>query len=116
MEATMQGRIGQQRVWVAAGPATLEGALAVPPRAQGMVVFAHGSGSSRLSPRNQFVAAQLHSASLATLLFDLLTPGEEASDVQTRQLRFDIGLLAERLVGVTDWLTQQPAVNQLPIG
>jgi dienelactone hydrolase len=80
------------------------------------VVFAHGSGSSRLSPRNRFVAAQLRSAGLATLLFDLLTPAEEAIDVQTRQLRFDIGLLAERLIDATDWLTQQPAVNQLPIG
>lgn len=79
------------------------------------MVFAHGSGSHP-SPRNRFVAAQLRSAGLATLLFDLLTPAEEAIDVQTRQLRFDIGLLAERLIGATDWLTQQPAVNQLPIG
>jgi dienelactone hydrolase len=116
MEATVQGRTEEQRVWVAAGPATLEGTLSVPPRPQGIVVFAHGSGSSRLSPRNRFVAAQLRSAGLATLLFDLLTPAEEAIDVQTRQLRFDIGLLAERLIGATDWLTQQPGVNQLPIG
>jgi dienelactone hydrolase len=116
MNGAAQDRTDEQLVWVAAGPATLEGALGVPLGAYGIVAFAHGSGSSRLSPRNRFVAAQLRAAGLATLLFDLLTPAEEAIDVQTRQLRFDIGLLAERLVCATGWLSQQPAVGRLRIG
>jgi dienelactone hydrolase len=116
MSSTAQDQLGERLVWVAAGPVMLEGVLCVPQGAQGIVAFAHGSGSSRLSPRNRFVARQLRAAGLATLLFDLLIPAEEAIDEQTRQLRFDIGLLAERLVGATDWLTQQPAVGQLRIG
>jgi dienelactone hydrolase len=116
MKGTAQDQTGERPVWVAAGPVTLEGTLGVPLGAQGIVVFAHGSGSSRHSPRNRFVAAELRAAGLATLLFDLLTAAEEAIDVRTRQLRFDIGLLAERLVGATDWLIAQPAVGQLRIG
>jgi pimeloyl-ACP methyl ester carboxylesterase len=88
---------------------TLEGALAVPPGANGVVVFAHGSGSSRHSPRNQFVARVIRESGDGTLLFDLLTAEEEIEDNVTRGLRFDIGLLARRLV-------EQPAARDLGIG
>jgi pimeloyl-ACP methyl ester carboxylesterase len=98
------------------GPVILEGDLAFPPDARGVVLFAHGSGSSRHSPRNRFVAERLHDARLATLLFDLLTEEEEAIDRRTAHLRFDIGLLTERLVGATDWLIQQPEAADLPVG
>jgi dienelactone hydrolase len=81
-----------------------------------VVLFAHGSGSSRHSPRNRHVARLLNEAQLATLLIDLLTPDEEAVDLRTAHLRFDIGLLAERLVGAADWLTQHPDTRELPIG
>jgi putative phosphoribosyl transferase len=108
---------GDERlVRIAAGRATLEGDLNIPQGARGIVLFAHGSGSSRHSPRNRHVAQQLNEASLATLLVDLLTEKEEAIDLRTAQLRFDIGLLAERLVGVTDWLLQQPDTRELQIG
>jgi dienelactone hydrolase len=80
------------------------------------VLFAHGSGSSRHSPRNRYVAGVLRAAGLATLLMDLLTPEEEAEDRHTARLRFDIGLLAERLVGATDWLAQQPQTAGWPVG
>jgi pimeloyl-ACP methyl ester carboxylesterase len=80
------------------------------------VLFAHGSGSSRHSPRNRYVARLLNEAKLATLLLDLLTAEEEAIDLRTAHLRFDIGLLAERLIGATDWLTQHPDTRDLPIG
>lgn len=103
-------------VAIPAGNAQLVGQLTVPPLAQGIVVFAHGSGSSRLSPRNQYVAQFLQDAGLATLLFDLLTSAEEAIDSQTRQYRFDIALLAERLTGVTDWLEQEPTTAPLALG
>ena len=86
----------------------LEGILSVPENAKGLVVFVHGSGSSRHSPRNQYVAQTLQEGGLATLLFDLLTPSEEEIDLQTRHLRFDIDLLARRTVGVLEWLAQQP--------
>ena len=106
----------ERLVRVAAGPVMLDGNLSVPEGARGIVLFAHGSGSSRLSPRNRHVAQLLNQAKLATLLVDLLTSEEEAVDRQTAQLRFDIGLLAERLVGVTDWLTHAPETRQLRIG
>ena len=106
----------ERQVRVAAGGVILEGGLAVPDGARGVVLFAHGSGSSRHSPRNRFVAGVLREGGLATLLVDLLTPEEEAVDVRTRQLRFDIGLLAERLVGAIDWLAQQSATRGLPVG
>jgi dienelactone hydrolase len=95
---------------------TLEGNLIRPARAAGVVLFAHGSGSSRHSPRNRFVAEQLQSAGFATLLIDLLTADEEAIDTQTRELRFDIGLLAERVVGAVDWLGREQGTAALPIG
>jgi len=94
----------------------LEGNLSLPEGARGIVLFAHGSGSSRHSPRNRYVAQILNEAKLATLLVDLLTPDEEAIDLRTAHLRFDIGLLAERLVGVTDWLTQYPDTRHLRVG
>jgi putative phosphoribosyl transferase len=108
---------GEERlVRVAAGAVTLEGNLSLPKGAGGIVLFAHGSGSSRHSPRNRYVAQLLNQAKLATLLVDLLTSDEEAIDMRTAQLRFDIGLLAERLVEVTDWLTQYPDTRHLRIG
>ena len=103
-------------VLVEAGPVTLEGDLVAPDGARGIVLFAHGSGSSRFSPRNRYVARMLQEAGLATLLIDLLTPDEEQVDLRTAQLRFDIGLLAERLVGATDWLAQQPDTRALAPG
>src|SRR5205085_2013484 len=112
MEANREARL----VRVTAGPVTLEGNLSLPRGARGIVLFAHGSGSSRLSPRNRYVAQLLNRASLATLLVDLLTAEEEVIDLRTAQLRFDIGLLAERLVGATDWLLQNPDTRQLQIG
>ena len=96
--------------------AQLDGALTLPEGAQGLVLFAHGSGSSRHSPRNQYVAEILQGAGLGTLLMDLLTRDEEAVDQFTRQFRFDIGLLADRLAGAIDWLEQHPEARELPIG
>ena len=96
--------------------AGLEGELALPDQARGLIIFAHGSGSSRLSPRNQYVARVLNDAGLGTLLLDLLTPEEEQTDVYTRQYRFDIPLLARRLVGATDWATADPRTAGLPLG
>ena len=86
----------------------LEGIVSIPEEAKGLVVFVHGSGSSRHSPRNQYVAQTLQEAGLATLLFDLFTPFEEESDLQSRYLRFDIDLLARRTAGVLEWLDLQP--------
>jgi dienelactone hydrolase len=103
-------------VHVQAGAVTLVGDLALPVDAKGVVLFAHGSGSSRHSPRNRFVASELRAAGLATLLIDLLTPDEEAIDARTAHLRFDIGLLAERLVAATDWLGDQAETRDLNVG
>jgi dienelactone hydrolase len=103
-------------VSVMAGSVTLEGNLGVPKGAKGVVLFAHGSGSSRHSPRNRYVAQVLREGGLATLLIDLLTVEEEAIDLQTRRLRFDIDLLATRLVGTTDWLLQNLSTRNLRIG
>jgi len=95
---------------------TLGGDLTIPEDAMGLVVFAHGSGSSRHSPRNQYVARALQQASLATLLMDLLTRDEEAMDRHSAHLRFNINLLAERLVHATDWLAGQPDLRDLRSG
>src|ERR671931_649683 len=89
----------------------LEGDLNIPKNAQGVVIFAHGSGSSRHSPRNRYVAQVLQNEGIATLLIDLLTEDEEEIDLQTRHLRFDIGLLAQRLIRATDWLTTKEEQN-----
>ena len=96
--------------------ATLEGALTLPEQPKGVVVFAHGSGSSRHSPRNQYVAEVLQHAGLGTLLMDLLTQDEEAIDQFTRQFRFDITLLSDRLTDANDWLEQQPETRGLGVG
>jgi dienelactone hydrolase len=106
----------EQTVRIAAGGVTLEGNLSVPDRPRGVVLFAHGSGSGRHSPRNRFVAERLHEAGLGTLLIDLLTEQEEVVDSRTAHLRFDIGLLADRLVGSIDWLAQDERMNRLPVG
>ena len=106
----------ERRVSVLAGGVTLEGDLGLLRDARGLVLFAHGSGSSRHSPRNRFVATVLREAGLATLLIDLLTPEEESEDLRTARLRFDIGLLAERLVGATDWLSRESETHRLPLG
>jgi dienelactone hydrolase len=103
-------------VHIPAGRATLAGNLNIPVNATALVLFAHGSGSSRHSPRNQFVARTLNDIGLATLLFDLLTPEEELVDMRTAELRFDIDLLAERLVHATTWAKQQQQTRDLRIG
>src|SRR3954447_6883406 len=103
-------------VRITTGPVTLDGDLAIPDGASGIVLFAHGSGSSRHSTRNRFVAETLHEGGLATLLFDLLTEREESEERFTRHLRFDIGLLAGRLIDAIDWLTQCPETSGLKVG
>jgi len=103
-------------VQIQAGRAVLSGTLTIPENAVALVVFAHGSGSSRHSPRNQFVARTLNDAGLATLLFDLLTPDEEVTDTYTREHRFNIGLLAERLVHATKWAKRQEQTRDLQLG
>lgn len=94
----------------------LEGFLTVPKSAMGLVVFVHGSGSSRFSQRNQYVAELFNRAGLATLLFDLLTPEDNAIDVKTREYRFDIDLLSQRTIATVDWITDQQSLEKLSIG
>ena len=103
-------------VRIPAGRAVLDGNLTLVDQKKALVLFAHGSGSSRHSPRNQFVARTLNEAGLATLLFDLLTPEEESVDLYTREHRFNIGLLAERLVHATKWAKRQKQTADLRIG
>jgi putative phosphoribosyl transferase len=103
-------------VQVPAGHAVLCGNLTIPDNAVALVLFAHGSESSRHSPRNQFVARTLNDGGLGTLLFDLLTPEEEDLDIHTREHRFNISLLTERLVHVTKWARQQEQTRYLRIG
>jgi putative phosphoribosyl transferase len=98
------------------GAGAIEGDLQLPVGADGLVVFAHGSGSSRHSPRNRMVASRLNGAEFGTLLIDLLTGEEEAVDARTAHLRFDIGLLAERLLAAGDALTTEPGARDLPLG
>lgn len=113
----VQTETGEERlVRVPTGIVTLTGDLVQPKGATGVVLFAHGSGSSRLSPRNRSVARELSGRGLATLLIDLLTAEEERVDLETAHLRFDIGLLAERLAGAKDWLAKQPETRNLRIG
>src|ERR671915_1648091 len=106
----------EREVRISAGPVELKGILGIPEGAQGIVLFAHGSGSGRHSPRIRYVAGALRKAGLATLLIDLLTPEEEEVDLRTRRLRFDIELLADRLAGATDWLAQEPDTQNLRVG
>src|SRR6266480_3517520 len=103
-------------IQIPTGRAVLSGSLTIPDNSNALVLFAHGSGSSRHSPRNQFVARTLNRAGLGTLLFDLLTPEEEALDVYTREHRFNISLLAERLVHATKWVRRQEETRDLRIG
>jgi dienelactone hydrolase len=111
-----QTAVGTFPVEVRAGSVTLQGDLTRPNGARGVVLFAHGSGSSRHSPRNRFVAESLNAAGLATLLLDLLTADEEAIDAYSGHYRFDIGLLAGRLVGAADWLGREAETAGLPVG
>ena len=99
-------------IQIPAGNVSLEGKLIVPENARGLVLFSHGSGSSRLSPRNNFVAEELHQQKFGTLLFDLLTEKED----REYENRFDIELLTERLLLVTEWVFDQPELKILPIG
>jgi putative phosphoribosyl transferase len=108
--------VHERSVQILLGQADLVGDLAVPNQATGLVLFAHGSGSSRLSPRNRYVAGILNGAGLATLLVDLLTIREEHIDLQTREFRFNIGLLAERLIGLTEWQSTYPDLSALSLG
>src|SRR5262245_783522 len=102
-------------VSIPSGALSLEGELNVPDKAGGLVLFAHGSGSSRHSPRNQYVARVLRDAGVGTLLFDLLTREEETIDLRGGRLRFDISLLADRLVDATRWATSQEATKHLKL-
>jgi dienelactone hydrolase len=108
--------VSERAVTIDAGRATLAGDLALPDGAPGVVLFAHGSGSSRHSPRNRRVAAELQRHGLGTLLIDLLTADEERIDASTGHLRFDISLLARRLAAVIDWLDGEAATRGLPVG
>ena len=103
----------EHSITIPCGDAELEGLLFLPKGAQGFVIFAHGSGSSRFSVRNQYVAKMLNEASLATLLFDLLTHDEDLIDKRTRQYRFDIGFLASRLLDTTKWCLKQRSLSKL---
>ncbi|HEX9310342.1 MAG TPA: alpha/beta fold hydrolase [Gemmatimonadaceae bacterium] len=113
---TNTAEIATRTVVVQADGVDLEGDLAVPHGARGIVLFAHGSGSSRHSSRNRFVAEELRRGDLGTLLFDLLTPDEERVDMRTAHIRFDIGLLADRLIGAMRWLDAQEQTRGLPVG
>ena len=110
------GTAREHDVQIPSGGAVLEGELNVPVGATGIVLFAHGSGSSRHSPRNQYVAQVIRQANAGTLLFDLLTREEESVDIRTRHLRFDIGLLAQRLVDAADWVKREADLWHLRVG
>jgi putative phosphoribosyl transferase len=110
------GAIVNERVQIQTGDVTLEGNLDIPERAAGIVVFVHGSGSSRHSSRNRYVARTLNEGRIGTLLFDLLTAEEEAIDMRTGELRFNIDLLAQRTIGTVDWLVLQDFAEGLNIG
>lgn len=112
----MKVSAAEQLVRIVVDSAKLDGNLSLPEDATGVVLFAHGSGSSRHSPRNLYVAQALQDGGLGTLLMDLLTSTEEREDARTARLRFDIGLLAGRVVGASDWLARNPATAHLPVG
>jgi putative phosphoribosyl transferase len=114
--AAEPAQVRERHVKVPGRGAVLDGDLAIPANARGVVLFAHGSGSSRHSPRNKAVARELNEAGYATLLLDLLTRSEEAIDIQTAELRFNIELLAKRLLWATEWVKRQPQLAALPIG
>ncbi len=108
--------VREQNVSVRVGNAEVEGDLTVPAGAEGLVIFVHGSGSSRHSPRNRFVARTLNDGGLATLLFDLLTAEEERVDIVTREYRFNTDLLAGRTLDAREWVSQHPEAGRLPVG
>lgn len=116
MQPTQQPPSEPTTITFTSAGVALVGDLTVPRDAQGIVVFAHGSGSGRLSPRNRAVAQSLVKDGLATLLFDLLTRDEEIAERYTRHLRFDIPLLASRLIGAVEWVNRNDALAELPIG
>ncbi|HSJ65213.1 MAG TPA: dienelactone hydrolase family protein [Gemmatimonadaceae bacterium] len=116
MRKTSAGELTRQEVRIPVAGILLEGELVIPMHPVGIVLFAHGSGSSRMSPRNRAVADVLHRAHLATLLFDLLTAEEEAVDDVSGRLRFDVDLLTRRLIAATDWVAHYPDTRLLPIG
>jgi pimeloyl-ACP methyl ester carboxylesterase len=103
-------------VRISDGTELLDGDLHIPADARGLVIFAHGSGSSRFSSRNRYVADFLNRGEFATLLLDLLTPAEERIDVRTAEYRFDISLLGRRVIAATDWVTGHSVLRELPIG
>jgi putative phosphoribosyl transferase len=115
-EPKFTGLVEEREVRIALDPFVLAGTLALPDAATGVVLFAHGSGSSRTSPRNRFVASELHRGRIGTLLMDLLTPDEEKVDDDSEEHRFDIDLLAGRLVSAIDWLGAQGGTRGLPVG
>ena len=106
----------QTEMKIPVGNVEVEGTLTLPPGARGVVLFAHGSGSSRFSPRNQYVAKEFNKAKIGTLLFDLLTAEEEETDVVTAEYRFNIALLAQRLIGATEWLRNDPKTKKFSFG
>lgn len=112
----MSARVTEVPAGIRVDSVTLNGDLVIPERCEGLVIFAHGSGSSRRSPRNRAVAEVFRGAQLGTLLFDLLTEEEEARDAVTRELRFDIALLARRLIGATEWALNHELARGLPVG
>jgi len=116
LPARAKAKLEEREVHILSGSEELIGELHVPKEARGIVLFAHGSGSGRHSPRNQYVASVIRDAGVGTLLLDLLTGDEEVIDLQTRHLRFDIGLLASRLVSATDWLGREENSRGLPAG
>ena len=116
MNVASNPAVEQQPLHIPVGLAALDADLGMPPEPIGLVLFAHGSGSSRLSPRNRHVARLLNEAGFATVLADLLTPAEESIDERTRELRFDIELLAQRLAAAAAWLTAQQETRGVPLG
>lgn len=108
--------VSVREVTIPVGAVQLGAELALPAKARGCVIFAHGSGSGRHSPRNRYVASVLHEQRLATVVADLLTADEEVVDRSTRHLRFDIPLLAQRLAGIAEWAWQQPELRNLDCG
>jgi len=116
MDQYIKNQKENNSVSIKMGNVVLNGNIVIPDGARGIILFVHGSGSSRFSPRNRFVAEELNKKGLATLLFDLLTEEEEIIDERTAHLRFDIELLAKRLIKVTDWVQKNPEINNLNIG
>lgn len=116
MERTERSTRVEQPVWITAGSVMLEGLLGIPAEAHGVVLFAHASGNCRFNPHHRTVARMLRTERLATLLIDLLTAEEAASELRTQHLSQDIGLLALRLIAITDWLTGCPETHHLRIG